>query len=124
MGYKVTDGKAIDTVAPGATAIVDGEIYRIAGWTGCAVGSKDTTQLDRNFSMETSAEFIHCVKLPAGWTPAVGDVGYWNATARATFQKGDTHLQAAVTTAGDPPAVKVLRAKDANGYAYVRVINL
>lgn len=123
MGYKVTDGRAIDTVAPGSTAIVDGELYRIAGWTGCAVGSKDTTQLDRNFAMEVSAEFIHCFKIPA-ITPAVGDVLYWATSTRATFQKGDTHLQMTPATAGDPPACKVLRAIDANGYIYARVINL
>lgn len=124
MGYKVSDGKAIDVAAPAATAITDGELYRIGGWTGVAVGSKDTTQLDRNFALEISEEFIYCVKLPAGWTPAVGDVGYWATSARATFQKGDTHLQSTAATAGDPPVVKVVRVKDGNGYAYVRLINL
>lgn len=123
MGYTVSDGKAIDVVAPGATAIVDGEMYRIGGWSGFAIGTKDTTQVDRGFALEVSAERIWCVKLPA-ITPAVGDVLYWATTLRSTFQKGDTHLQATPATAGDPPVAKVLRVKDSNGYAYVRAINL
>lgn len=123
MGYKITDGKAINVTAPGATPLVDGELYRINGWTGCVVGAVDASQLDRTRAMEVSAEFIHCFKIPA-ITPAVGDVLYWATSARATFQKGDTHLQTTPATAGDPPACKVLRAKDGNGYIYARVINL
>jgi hypothetical protein len=52
MGYKVSDGKTFDATAPAAQVINDGDLYRIGGWNGIAIGAKDGTQTDRTMSFE------------------------------------------------------------------------
>jgi hypothetical protein len=96
-----------------------GDLYRINGWTGIAlktIGASDTV---RTLDMEISPARVWYVKLPAGASPAVGDPLYWSAGAG--FKRGDTDL---TTTATGQPVAKVEEAKDANGWAAVRVLNL
>lgn len=121
MGHKLSDGNAIDVSAPASNDINKGDLYRIAGWNGIAMDTILSADTDRGLALETSPSNIWKVKLPAGVTPVVGQVLYWTTVDNTTFQKGDTHLLAAVLGA---PACKVLIAKNAAGYAAVRVLNL
>jgi hypothetical protein len=121
MGQLKHDGTASQGgfTAPGATAITFGELYRINQWNHIAlktIGASDTV---RTYDGEISPARIWYVKLPAALSPAIGDVLYW--TAGAGFKRGDTDLAAAVVGS---PVCKVEEAKDANGYAAVRVLNI
>jgi len=121
VGQLKHDGRASQGgfQAPGATAITFGELYRINQWNHIAlktIGASDTV---RSYDGEIAPDRIWYVKLPAGVTPAIGDVLYW--TTGAGFKAGATDLSA--TVAGSP-AAKVEEAKDANGYAAIRVLNI
>lgn len=121
MGQLKGDGRATDVTAPGATAITFGELYRIGKWNGIAmraVGASDTV---RTLSLEISSERIWYVKVPA-ITAGVGDLLFWSAGAG--FKKSDTDLVVNGTGGAIGPACKVEEAKDANGYAGVRVLNI
>jgi len=113
MGHFLTDGKAIDVVAP-AGQYDFGDLFRISLWTGIALDTIATADTVRDLSLECS-ERIWKVKLPA-ITPAVGDFLYW--TAGTGTKRGDTDLSLTVNGA---PAAKVLIAKNAAGYAAVKV---
>lgn len=119
MGHRLTDGKAIDVQAPAATVINDGDLYRISGHSGFAIGDKDGVQTDLGMSLEVDKNAVWKVKLPGAVTPAVGDFLYW--TAGAGFKKGDTDLTATITGAA---IVQVLIAKNTAGYAAVRLTGL
>jgi hypothetical protein len=121
VGQLKHDGNATQGgfVAPGATAITFGELYRLNQWNHIAlrnIGASDTV---RSYDGEISPARVWYVKLPAGLSPAVGDVIYW--TTGAGFKAGATDLQAA---AQGSACAKVEEAKDANGYAAVRVLNI
>jgi hypothetical protein len=121
MGQLKHDGRATQggVTAPGAQAIVKGDLYRINGWTGFAlktIGASDTL---RTLDLEISSERIWYVKLPAAVAPAIGDPLYW--TTGAGFKRGDTDIQVAAQGA---PIAKVEEVKDANGYAAVRALNI
>lgn len=123
MGQLRSDGRA--TVGgitwPAAQAIVFGDLYRVNGWNGIAlnnVGASDTVRVG---DMEIAPDRIWIVKLPAAVNPVKGDVLYWATADNSTFQRGDTNLAASGSSA---PACKVLKSKDANGYAEVRVLNV
>ena len=118
MGQLKTDGRAIDVVAPGATLIEFGECYRIDGWTGIAMDEITATETPRGLAMEVSSERIWYVKVPAAVGGARGTLVYW--TAGAGFKAGATALTSTVTGA---PVAKLEEARDANGYAALRVIN-
>lgn len=121
MGQLKTDGKATQGgyAAPGGQVITFGDLYRLNGWNHIAltnIGASDTV---RSYGGEISAERIWYVKFPAALNPAVGTYVYW--TAGAGFKRGDTDLTATVT--GSPVAI-VEEAKNAQGYAAVRVLNV
>ena len=121
MGQKKSDGKASvgGFSAPAGQVVNFGDLYRLNGWNHIAladIGSADTV---RNYGAEWDANAIWYVLLPAALNPAVGDYLYW--TAGAGFKRGDTDLAAAVVGS---PVCKVEEAKNANGYAAVRVLNV
>ena len=120
MGRKVSDGKAFDAVAPAGQVINDGDLYRIAGWNGTAIGAKDSVQADRALSFEDDTDAVYSVLVPVALNPAVGANLYWTANDITTFQRGDTHL-AASGAAGQLPCFKVLVAKNAANYVQGRV---
>lgn len=119
MGQLKHDGKATQggMTWPAGT-FTFGDLYRLNGWNGIlmkAIAAADTV---RTADMEIS-ERVWYVKLPAAVSPAVGDYLYW--TAGAGLKRGDTDLTATVTGS---PVCKVEEAKDAGGYAAVRVLNV
>lgn len=121
MGQLKHDGRATQGgfSAPAGQAITFGDLYRLNGWNHIAlqnIGASDTV---RSYDGEIGAERVWYVKLPAAVTPAVGDVLYW--TAGTGFKRGDTDLTA---TATGVAVCKVEEAKNANGYAAVRVLNI
>lgn len=121
MGQLKHDGRATQNgvTIPASTAIVKGDLYRINNWNGIALKTVGTNDTIRTIDLEIAPDRIWYVKLPAALSPAVGDPLYW--TAGAGFKRADTDLAAAVVGS---PACKVEEAKDANGYAAVRVLNI
>lgn len=123
MGRKVSDGKAFDAVAPSGQVINDYDLYRIGGWNGVAVGSKDASQTDRTLAFECDPAAVYSIKVPGGLTPAVGDSLYWSTNDATTFQRGDTDLVAVGSAdPGELPCFHVLVAKNAAGYVQGRVM--
>ena len=118
MGHMLTDGKAIDVVAPAGT-INFGDLYRISGWTGFAMKNVAAGDTVRDLALEVG-ERVWKVKLPAGITPVVGDHLAWDAVGTA-LKLGDTNL--VIAGAGVQGVCKVLIVKNANGYAAVRLTN-
>jgi hypothetical protein len=120
MGQLKHDGNATQGGFTAPAGVINfGDLYRNNGWNHIAlskIGSGDTV---RTYGGEISPARVWYVLLPAGLNPAVGDVLYW--TAGAGFKRGDTDLAAAVVGA---PVCKVEEAKNANGYAAVRVLNI
>ena len=121
MGQLKHDGRATQggVTAPASTAITFGDLYRINGWNGIALSTIGASDTVRSLDLEIAPDRVWYVKLPSGVNPAVGDPLYW--TAGTGFKRGDTDLSATVAGA---PACKVEEAKDANGYAAVRVLNV
>lgn len=118
MGQLKTDGRAIDVATPGATAITFGELYRIDGWTGFAMKTQAAADTDRNMALEVSAERIWYCSVAAAVNGARGTLVYW--TAGAGFKKATTDL----TTTATGGAVGIIEeARDANGFAAIRVFN-
>lgn len=120
MGQLKTDGRAAQFTIP-AGDLNNEELFRVDGWNFISMESVVAADTARVIAGEISSERIWYVKTPAGVGVARGAKLYW--ANPAIFQKGDTHLQAAVATAGDPPACKVEEVQDANGYTAVRVLN-
>lgn len=121
MGRKVTDGKAFNATAPSGQVINDYDLYRIGGWNGVAIGAKDGVQTDRTMAFEADPPAIYSILLPSGINPAAGALLYWATNDNTTFQRGDTNL-AVSGAAGQLPCAKVLKTKNAAGYAQVRVL--
>lgn len=121
MGQLKGDGKATTGAVFTAPAgvINFGDLYRLNGWNHIALQKIASTDTVRAYGGEISAERIWYVLLPGALNPAVGDYLYW--TAGAGFKRGDTDLTATVTGS---PVCKVEEAKNANGYAAVRVLNV
>lgn len=115
MGHLFSDGKAIDVVAPGATAISFGDLYRIDLWSGIAMDTIGASDVNRGMALEVSERFWK-VLFPGALNPAVGAYVYW--TAGTGFKRGDTDLSA---TVNGNPVGKVVIAKNANGYACIAV---
>lgn len=120
MGNRISDGKAPAFPFPSGQVINDFDLYRVNGWTGAVIGNIDGTQTDRTRAMEMDTNAIYSVLLPSGLTPAVGDYLSW--TTGSGFKRGDTHLVAAATAGSVGPVCKVLVAKNAAGYAQVRLL--
>jgi hypothetical protein len=113
MGNLRGDLKAVNVVVP-AGDFNHGDLYRINTFSGFLINDCLTAAVDRNRAMEIAMNRMWEVKLPGALAPAVGDLLYW--TAGAGTKRGDTDLAAAVV---GPPIVKVVKAKNANGYASV-----
>jgi hypothetical protein len=124
MGQKISDGKAFDAVAP-AQVINDGDLYRIGGWNGSAIGAKDASQVDRTMSFECDPAAIYSVKVPAAVAPVVGDALYWTTTDSTTFQDGAVHLLAAPPASAGftaTPCFQCISTKNAAGYVQGRIL--
>lgn len=122
MGRKVTDGLSLDFTAPDATAIEEGEIYRVDGWTHFAVTAVGATDTNRNYAGDVSEALYRC-KVPAGVAAARGDYVAWSAGAG--FKSGATDLTAVALTDGSIPAgavAKVEGVRNASGYATLRLV--
>lgn len=124
MGRKVTDGLAIDVVAPAATLIEKGEAYRIDNWTGIAMDQIDAAEVDKGFSLEVT-KALWRVKVPAATAAARGDYLGWSAGAG--FKKGSTDFVAIVAPVnGGVPALAVAKVegvRNASGYATIRIFD-
>lgn len=121
MGRKVSDGKAINLVAPTSQIINDYDLYRITNINGVAVTSKDATQADRTLAFEIDTNSIYSIKVPAGFAPAVGHAIFW--ANPDIFQRGDTNLTYEPAVSGDQPCFFVTKAVNAAGYIQGRVLN-
>lgn len=123
MGRKISDGLAVDVVAPAGT-IEKGELYRIDGWTGIAMIAIASTDTDRVLALECS-KALWRVKVPVATAAARGDYLQW--TTGAGFKSGATDLQAiAQPAAGGVPANAVARVeavRNSAGYATIRVLD-
>lgn len=124
MGRKISDGLAIDCLAPAATLIQKGEIYRIDNWTGIAMDQVDATEVDKVVALEVT-KALWRVKVPAATAAARGDYLGWSAGAG--FKKGDTDMVAIVAPVnGGIPALAVAKVegvRNATGYATIRVLD-
>jgi hypothetical protein len=96
-----------------------GELYRLNNWNHICLKTIGASDTNRKYDGEIAPDRIWYVLLPAAVSPAVGDPLYWSAGTG--FKVGSTDLSATVAGA---PACKVEEAKDANGYAAVRVLNV
>lgn len=119
MGHKRDDGDAVDVSATGSTVFNYGDLYRLGGITGFALSAKTAAQTDRGMALEINKNHVWKALLPAGVTPAVGDLLYW--TAGTGLKKGDTDITATPT---GQPVVQVVEAKNAGGYAALRLTGL
>lgn len=117
MGHLIGDKKAVDVVVP-AGDFFHGDLYRLTTFNGFLINDCLTAAVDRNRALEIAMNRSWKVKLPGALTPAVGDLLYW--TAGAGTKRGDTDLSAVVAGA---PVVKVISAKNANGYAEVILVD-
>jgi hypothetical protein len=122
MGQLKGDGRATTGAtfsAPAGQVINFGDLYRLNNWNHIALSKVGASDTVRGYGGEIAPDRIWYVLLPAGLNPAVGDVLYW--TTGTGFKRGDTDLSATVLGS---PACKVEEAKNANGYAAVRVLNI
>ena len=123
MGRKVSDGKAVNVVMPSGQVINDGDMYRVGGWNGVAIGAKDGTQTDRTMALEADPPAIYSILVPAGLSPAVGDDLYWATNDGTTFQRADTNLVAKASSVnGQLPCFHVLKTKNPAGYIQGRIL--
>ena len=123
MGRKISDGLAIDCVAP-AGVIEKGELYRIDGWTGIAMISIAAADTDRVVALEVS-KALWRVKVPVATAAARGDFLTWSAGAG--FKTGATDMVAVASPAnGGVPELTVAKVeaiRNSTGYATIRVLD-
>lgn len=117
MGHLIGDKKAVDVTVT-AGDFFHGDLYRISTFSGFLIDDCLTAATVRTRALEIALNRAWKVKLPAGITPAVGDLLYWSAGAGT--KRGDTDLQAAVQGA---PIVKCVGIKNAAGYAEVVLVS-
>ena len=117
MGHLVGDKKAVNVTVPAGT-YDHGDLFRINTFSGFLINDCSASATDRGRVLEIALNRAWKVKLPAGLTPAVGDLLYW--TAGAGTKRGDTDLSA--TVAG-PPIVRAIGTKNANGYCEVILVD-
>lgn len=126
MGRKVSDGKAFNLAVPAGQVVEDGELYRIGGLNGVAVGEVGASDTARTLAFEADPPAIYSIHVPTAVNPAVGKFLFW--AAPASFQSGPTNLQTYPAATGDAPCFFVTEARslDTTGAAYVlrgRVLN-
>ena len=120
MGHLYSDGDAIDVTDAAGTVTNFGDLYRINGITGIAMRTMAAADTVRDLALEVKSR-VWKIKVPAGINPAAGTYVYWSAGAGR--KAGDADLQVTAGTAGDRPVGLVVVAKNANGYAAVRLLN-
>ena len=124
MGRKISDGQAVDVVAPAATLIEFGELYRIDGWTGFAMDQVDAAEVDKVVALDISRSLFRC-KVPAATAAARGDFLNWSTGAG--FKSGATNLVAlAAPTDGNTPVLAVAKVegvRNSAGYATLRLVH-
>jgi hypothetical protein len=120
MGRKISDGEAIDVLAPAATLIEKGELYRIDGFTGFAMDQIDATEVDKGFALEVSQAIWRC-KVPVGTCGTRGLYVKWTA-AGVTFQKSSTDLLDDTTTRTLNSVAKVESVRNSSGYATLKLV--
>ncbi len=120
MGNLVGDGKAVNVTCP-AGDLFHGDLYRISNWTGFLLNDCLTAATDRTRAMEVAVNRVWEIKMPAALNPAVGDLLSWS-TGVGTFKRGDTDLVALAASGSQGPVIKVLKAKNAAGYATVMLV--
>lgn len=121
MGSLKHEGGAINVVAPAATEIIKGELYRIDKWNGIAMSHVLPTDPELGFALEVEHR-VWYVQVPSGLAAARGDILWWSANDG--FKAGPTDLVLAGTTNAVGPACKVEEAKDANNIAGVIALNI
>lgn len=92
-GRFISDGKAIDVVAPGSTAIESGEMYRIDNFTGfamVAVSSTEAGSMERDIALERS-ERLWRVSVPSGTCGTRGIFVKWSNND-GSFKKSSTDV--------------------------------
>jgi hypothetical protein len=117
MGHLIGDRKAEDISFPAGEPGEHGDLYRVNGFTGFLINDVTVSDVDRGRALETAVNRCWKVKVPPALNPSVGDHLDWSAGAG--FKRGDTDLEAA---SGDNGVVKVVFAKNANGYVGVVIV--
>lgn len=117
-GRKVSDGKAFNLTVPAEEEVVDGELYRIDGLNGFAIGEVGAEDTARTLAFEADTNAVWAINLPNGLDPSPGDILYWDDPT--DFQYGAEDL---VDTPGGPPACLVVAAATSDTLVRVRVIN-
>lgn len=123
MGRKVSDGKAQNRTAPAGKIINDGDLYRILGWNGSAIGNVVVADTARTLAFEADPPAIYSIKCTVALTPAVGAFLYWATNDATTYQDGAINCVASAAVAGDRPCFLVTEAKNAAGYIRGRILN-
>lgn len=120
MGRMVGDGKAIDVLAPAATLIEKGELYRISNLTGVAMDQIDATEVDRGVALENAGR-VWRVKTPVGVGTTLGNYVKWTDTGGVTYQSGQLHLldDGAIGTLNS--IGQVVAVRNSRGYADIRL---
>jgi hypothetical protein len=119
MGRRVTDGLAVDVVAPAATAIAKGELYRVDNWTGFSavnIGANDT---ERAFALNMDLGVWSCL-VPVGVATTRGNFVRWSAAG--TFKAGPTDLQDDGATRTLNSIAKVEQVRNSGGYARLKLV--
>jgi hypothetical protein len=121
MGRKVTDGQAIDVVAPGSTLVEKGEMYRIDNFTGFSADEITETEVDRAFALVVNQEIWRC-KVPAGTCGTRG--GYVKWSAGTGFKDAATDLadETSVLVKTAASVAKVETVRNSDGYASLKLV--
>lgn len=123
MGRKISDGKAIDVVAPDATPIVAGEMYRIDNFTGFAmvdVASAEAGSMERDIALERS-ECLWRVLVPSGTCGTRGMFVKWADNAGA-FQKSSTNIVDETVAKTVLSVAQVESVRNTRGYATLKLV--
>jgi hypothetical protein len=123
MGQKISDGKARNLTAPSSKVINSGDLYRITGWNGVAIGAVAAADTARTLAFEADTNAIYSIKVPSGLTPSPGDLLYWATDDDTTYQDGALNLQATPAANDDRPCFFVTGAQNAAHYIQGRVLN-
>lgn len=125
MGQLKHDGRAtLEGITWPAGVITFGDLYRVNGWTGVAMNNFASGESPRVGAMEIAPDRIWYVKFPSALNSVKGDYVAWASATAATFQRGDTNLEAFVLATHKFPCALVEEAADAADYAGIRILNV
>ena len=103
-----TDGMAIDVVVPAGMTVQAGDPVYIDGWHGIAMAAGEEDDI---IALEVGP-FVHEITLGAAVTADKGDILYITTDGTNTVDATNTNRE----------AFKVVKAKDANNVAWVRIL--